>query len=120
MASDADPNASVIVLATGKLEGGEPYWLYIAVKPSKYKTFMEAREAVRFADYGDILAYGFEEEVPAGVKEEMERKYDCHDDFMAVVTKEIVAAQAAFLQRQEAQRIDDIVTMLKKKPSSNA
>lgn len=116
--ADADPGAAVIVLDDGVLPDGSPYWLYIAVRPSKYKEFLRlvrSRAPLCFADYGTVLRYGFESEVPAGVQEEMGRQYGCDDAFMAKVATEVKAAQQLFLRQQEEKRLTDIVAMLKKK-----
>lgn len=118
VAADADPAAAVIVLDDGVLEDGSPYWLYIAVKPSKYKEFLgllRSQARMRLADYGTILRYGFEKEVPASVKEEMKRQYGCDDAFMAKVAADVKAEQQLFLRQQEDRRLADIVSMLKKK-----
>lgn len=39
----ADDIARVIVLVYGLLDGSRPFWCYVAVKPSKYKDFIEAQ-----------------------------------------------------------------------------
>ena len=43
----ADANSSIIVLDRGKLKSGNPYWAYVAVKPSKYAEFMRKAKAAR-------------------------------------------------------------------------
>lgn len=117
-ARDADPKSAVIVRIIGTLDSGGPFWLYLAVKPSKYKEFMQREGSIRYADYGTVLRYGFEKGVPAAVTEEMKQCHGCDDGFLAAVIGEAKAAQAKFLKQQEGQRLNDIVAMLKKnKPS---
>ncbi len=97
----ADANSSVIVLDDGVLDDGTPYWLYIAVKPSKYREFMRLireRQPMLFKDYGVIVRYGFEKEAPPAVKEEMKRLHGCDDHFMTIVAKEVKEAQTVFLK----------------------
>jgi eukaryotic-like serine/threonine-protein kinase len=114
----ADADSSVIVYDDGTLDDGKPYWLYIAVTPSKYAEFMELTsngKKIVYSDFGKILEYGWEKKVPASMKQKMKEKYDCDDDFMKKFTKDFKEAQVLFLQHQEAARIADIVEMLKKK-----
>ena len=49
-----------IVLIYGLLEDGGPFWLYAAVKPSKYKDFLAAQkdgslDLYTFDEYGEII-----------------------------------------------------------------
>jgi len=113
----ADAESAVIELDQGTLRDGTPYWVYIAVKPSKYGDFKRvtaAHEPIRLADYGDILKYGFDKHVPNAVIEEMKREYGCDDNFATVLANDIKSKQDSFLKTQEEKRITDIVTMLKK------
>ena len=114
--SEADSN--IIVLDRGKLEDGRPFWVYIRVKPSKYKDFAKAsREGrpKRLTDYGTILKYGFDKEVPASVKLAMKQKYGCDDNHMSTLMNELKVTQDLYISQKEAQRIAEIVEMLKKK-----
>lgn len=116
--AEADKDSSVIVEDKGTMANGEPYWVYIAVKPSKYAEFMQLtsqRKPLNMYEYGKLLAYGFESEVPAAVKAEMKVRYGCDDNFMTTLAKEVREAQTEFIKQQETQRISDIVAMLKKK-----
>jgi hypothetical protein len=114
----ADKDSSVIVEDRGRLDDGRPYWLYIAVLPSKYNEYMRLTSQhapIDVYQYGTILRYGFDAEVPSSVKEEMRERYGCDDHFMATLAQDVKAAQAALMERQENNRINDIVAMLKKK-----
>jgi hypothetical protein len=52
-----------IVLVYGMLESGSPFWVYVAVKPSKYQAFMTAQkdgtlDLYKFEPYGEIIVSG--------------------------------------------------------------
>lgn len=117
----ADNGIPMIILTTGSLEDNTPYWAYVEVKPSRYKEFMNSSESGKILaldDYGSVIKYGFEEEVPLHVKEEMARLHGCDEDYMKKLAEKIRKAQTEFLKEQENKRISGIVTMLKNKPQS--
>ncbi len=117
-AKDHDSDSPVIVFDRGTLDDGTPYWVYVAVKPSKYVEFMKlltASAAMIHDHYGEILKFGFEKEVPASVKQEMKEKYGCEDNFREKLVKEFAVAQEIFVRQQEAAHVADVVEMLKKK-----
>ncbi len=114
----ADAHSSVIELDRGALEDGTLYWAYIAVKPSKHKEFKcitAEHKPIILTDYGSILKYGFDKQVPDSIKEEMQRDYDCDDNFLTTLANDIKKEQGTFLKQQEDMRIGDIVAMLKRK-----
>lgn len=116
-----DADSSFIVYDDGILADGSHFWLYIAVKPSKYREFVDKtkrREMINYPDYGDIIKFGREEIVPAAIKDEMKQQYGFDDNYEAVVIDKFKKAQMEFLTKQETARINDIVSMLKKKGSS--
>ncbi len=116
----ADAHSSVIEFDHGTLEDGTPYWAYIAVTPSKYKEFKRItaeHQPILLTDYGNILKYGFDKQVPDSVKEEMNREYGCNDNFLTSLANDLKKEQRVFLKKQEETRITDIVTMLKQKSS---
>ena len=52
-----------IVLVYGLLEGGEHFWVFVAVKPSQYQPFIDAQKngtlnLYQFAVYGEIIVSG--------------------------------------------------------------
>lgn len=52
-----------IVLLYGLLDSGGPFWVFAAVKPSKYQNFMDAQKEGRldlykFESYGEIIVSG--------------------------------------------------------------
>lgn len=111
----------VIVLDHGTSSDGRSYWLYIAVKANKYSSFrnlVAQRTTVHFKDYGDILCYGYERQVPPQVKQEMKEKYHVDENYMTWLIQDFENARQAFLKEKEIEdnkRIADIVTMLKNK-----
>jgi hypothetical protein len=120
--AQADSSSAVVVLDQGVLEDGSPYWAYVAVKPSKYSEFMQLaarRTPIRLGDYGAILKYGFDPDVPSQVREEMKRERGFDDDYLPRLAQEVIQAQKEFLTGQEAKRISDIVAMMKKQQRGN-
>lgn len=60
---DKDLTTRTIVLIYGLLPDGEPFWIYAAVKPSKYQTFLAAQKdgslnLYEFDSYGEIIISG--------------------------------------------------------------
>lgn len=60
---DKDKLARVIVLIYGMLEGGKPFWVYAAVKPSKYDEFNKRKAEHKlsldgFEEYGELIIAG--------------------------------------------------------------
>ena len=58
-----DLNTRTIVLIYGLMEDGSSFWLYAAVKPSKYLAFMTAQkegalDLYAFEPYGEIIVSG--------------------------------------------------------------
>lgn len=68
----------VILYDHGQTTDGRPYWLYIDVLPDKYAEYIrrsQARETIHYQDYGTIIKYGFEENIPDSVRREMDAEY---------------------------------------------
>ncbi|MBV8938685.1 MAG: hypothetical protein JO089_02445 [Alphaproteobacteria bacterium] len=62
-APNPDDIARVIVLIYGVLEQTRPFWCYVAVKPSRYQSFLEAQKEgtlnlYEFGSYGEIIISG--------------------------------------------------------------
>lgn len=60
---DPDALARIIVLVYGMLEGGKPFWVYAAVKPSAYDGFNDAKKHGKlnlhdFDAYGELIIAG--------------------------------------------------------------
>ena len=114
----ADADSSLIVLDQGIQEDGKPYWLFLKVKPSKYKEFMQLcrqRKPKRFTDYGTILKYGYNKQVPTAAKTEMREKYGWDDNYIEKLAEDVKEEQKKFVRKQEDKKLGDIVAMLKMK-----
>ena len=112
METDAD---FVIVLAQGISSDDKPYWAYIAIRPSRYADYMRAAKAhalIVFADYGTILQYGFDKEVPGYVKDKMKRRYGFDENYRENLIRDINQARETFLKKRNS-GINDIVDMMK-------
>jgi len=53
----------MIVLMYGALENGNPFWVYVAVKPSRYQTMLKEQkegtlDLYNFESYGEIIIAG--------------------------------------------------------------
>lgn len=60
---DKDALARVIVLIYGMLDGGKPFWVYAAVKPSMYDTFNKLKGEHKlnlqaFGEFGELIIAG--------------------------------------------------------------
>lgn len=58
-----DANTRTIILMYGLLENGEQYWIYAAVKPSRYAALSTAQkegtlDVYDFKEYGEIIVSG--------------------------------------------------------------
>jgi len=117
----ADVDSYILVLIQGLLKSGRPYWAYLAVKPSKYKEFLQANKenkSIRHKDYGKVIKRGFDKNVPLVVQEEMKAKYGFDENYIENLTQKIKSAKTEFLKQQDDKKISDIVAMLKKRQSS--
>lgn len=117
----ADEQSVVVVLDRGLLEDGSPYWAYVAVMPSKYAEFMRLaseRTPLVLEEFGAIIRHGFEQDVPAAVKEAMKQEVGFDENLLDTILKDVTQAQAEHMKRAEAQRLSDIVQELKKQGSS--
>ena len=65
--NDQSPNpidsTRIIVLVYGMLENGRPFWVFVAIKPSKYKDFLTAQkegtlDLRQFTPFGEIIISG--------------------------------------------------------------
>ncbi len=61
--SKADDITRIIVLVYGMLESGLPFWVYVAIKPSRYQPFLAAQkdgslDLYDFTSYGEIIVSG--------------------------------------------------------------
>jgi hypothetical protein len=61
--SPADDLKRIIVLIYGMLENGNPFWLFAAIRPSKYQLFLSAQkegsiDLYHFDSFGEIIVSG--------------------------------------------------------------
>lgn len=114
--AEADKDSAILCYTNGILQDDRPYYVYMAVKPSRYKAFKEMTDAgkcITFSDYGEIIAAGFEAYPPPEVVQKIHDTYGFDEDFTEKLVQGIRADQSVFMEQQEKKRIDDIVTMLK-------
>ncbi|GEM_PF-3276482 len=74
----------LVVLCQGQRGDGSPYWAYVQLAPTKAKAFKAAQaagEAFDLEDFGEILAWGTDADVPADVQQRMEREHRVSHDF---------------------------------------
>lgn len=115
--AEADATSEIVAFTDGALDDGTPYWAYLAVLPSRYREFLErseAREPMVLADYGRILEFGLDDAPPEEIREAMRLQYGFDENYMGTLIEKAKEEQKEFLGQKEAQRIDDIVAMLKK------
>lgn len=60
---DADQVARIILLMYGRLKNNNPFWIYVAVKPSMYKDFQAAQkdgsiDLLNFEKFGELIVSG--------------------------------------------------------------
>lgn len=89
----ADLLCTIILLCRGTGTDGKPFWAYMCIKPSMAQAFKDARDmgTFRLEDYGTILELGEGEEVPAGIKQRMEREYGVNHGYEEELLKSIEA-----------------------------
>jgi hypothetical protein len=63
MTQNTDDLIRIIVLVYGMLENGNPFWVYAAVKPSRYDAFQAAHkegalDLYKFDAFGEIIVCG--------------------------------------------------------------
>ncbi len=81
--SMADLLCTIMLLCYGTEENGQPFWVYMCIKPSMAKSFKDARDtgAFNLEDYGTILEKGFGMEVPTEIRQRMERDYGVNHNY---------------------------------------
>ena len=74
-----------IVLVYGLLENGNPFWVFVAVKPSKYQDFMKAQKdgtlnLYQFTPYGEIIVSGVGSSPPDDITIKVAEMYQTDPD----------------------------------------
>lgn len=119
-----DDGSYIVIFDRGQTSDGRTYWLYIGVNPAKYKEFLRQsvrRMPMKYQNYGTILRYGFDKEVPPAVREEMKAKYGSNSDYQKWIEDSVEKEKQQFRKEKEAQedkRIGNIVAMLKQKQAN--
>jgi len=119
----ADPQASILACTTGIMDDGQPYYAYIAVKPSMYEEFYaltSARQPLVLGDYGTVIAAGFGTQPPPEVAREMREQYGFDEHYLEKLQAEVNRQGKIFHEKKEEERLTGIVEMLKEKNGSGA
>ena len=92
-----DANSRTIVLVYGLLEDGSPFWLYAAVKPSKYVAFLNAQKdgslnLYAFDPFGEIIVSGKGKSPPDEVTLKVAEMYQTEPDKLMAMQDEENAA----------------------------
>lgn len=115
----SDDGSYVVLFDSGTTTDGKDFWLYIAVKSRKYKEFLHLatrRAIISYKDYGDILHYGFGQEVPEEIKQEMKKKYGSDERYEKWLKHDIEKSRQLFLKEKTGQkdkRVSDIIAKLR-------
>lgn len=108
---EPDSISRIIMLVYGKLESGNPFWCYCAVKPSKYDQF-KADEAsgkidlYNFDPYGEVVVSGEGETPPPEVTQKVAEMYntDASTFFQPIDPQKEIAEKIEQLKAQEQQQ----------------
>ncbi len=112
----ADLSSAIIALSTGVQGDGTPYYVYLAIPPSKYAEFYRLSkegQSINLENYGVIIAGGPQEQPPEIVTEYMKEEYGFDENFEQALDEEFRKESGALGQQREDARIMDIVAMLK-------
>lgn len=104
-----DHISRIIMLVYGKLENGNPFWCYCAVKPSMFDAF-KADEAAgnlnlyEFDPYGEVIVSGEGDKPPQEVTQKVAEMYnaDASSFFQPIDPKKEIADKIESLKTQEA------------------
>lgn len=107
---EPDQISRIIMLIYGKLENGNPFWCYCAVKPSRYEQF-KADEAAgkidlyHFDPYGEVVVSGEGETPPQEVTEKVAEMYnaDASTFFQPIDPQQEIAEKIEQLKAQDKQ-----------------
>jgi hypothetical protein len=113
----ADKDTKILSYTHGVTEDGKPFYAFVEVYPSKYKEFHRktaAKEPFVIHEYGTIVEGAYEAAPSREVMERMRAKgFD--ENFEEKLKQEAKQELAAFMEHHELDRIQDIVSMLKKR-----
>jgi hypothetical protein len=118
----ADEEESILAYTNGTTVEGTPFYVYIAVRPSKYAEFYDAcvnkQPINNIEEYGEVIASGYEANPPADVVKQMREEYGFNEKFLDEMEKEALKQQGEFVKQRDDKRINDAVAMLKEKKAS--
>lgn len=79
----ADVIYTIMVLCRGTRENDNPFWAYMAIRPSDALEFKRARDSgtLNLEDFGTIIDWGEGEDPPEEVKTHMRTTYGMRDDY---------------------------------------
>ncbi len=95
--TDSKPNTDdltrIIALIYGMLESGSPFWLFAAVKPSKYQAFLAAQkegalDLYHFDSYGEIIISGEGKAPPDDITLKVAEMYQTSPEVLMQAMKE--------------------------------
>lgn len=74
-----------IILVYGLLEDGNPFWVFVAVKPGQYQSFITAQKngslnLYQFAPYGEIIVSGIGKSPPDEITIKVAEMYQTDPD----------------------------------------
>ncbi len=110
--STADDLTRIIVLVYAMLENSRPFWIFVAIRPSKYQPFLAAQkegtlDIYNFAPYGEIIVSGEGKSPPEEVTLKVAEMYQTDPSVLFKTTdpeKEIETRMKAF---EAAKKIKD-------------
>lgn len=117
--AQADEDTAILAYTHGTMDDGRPYYAYVAVKPSLYQEFYRksaAREPIVIGQYGTVVEGGFEASPPPDVQQRM-RELGFDEKLEEKLTQAAKKQLKAIHERQEVERIQGIVEMLRAKQS---
>jgi len=95
--TDSKPNTDelrrIIALIYGMLENGNPFWLFAAVKPSRYQPMLAAQkedklDLYHFESYGEIIVSGEGKSPPDEVTLKVAEMYQTSPEVLMQAMKE--------------------------------
>lgn len=105
---DADSVARIILLMYGVLKNDNPFWIYVAIKPSKYKEFQEVQQngaidLLNFEKFGELIISGEGQRPPDDVTLKVAELYqtDPASFFQPVDTEAEVAKRVEKASKKE-------------------
>lgn len=102
-----DDLTRIIVLVYGMLDNGNPFWVYVAVKPSKYDSFLEVQKSgeldlYKFDGFGEIIVSGESKLPPDEVTLKVAEMYQT--DPATLFKQEDPKTEAAALAEKEGKK----------------